>query len=194
MVDSQQNRAELPFARKLVRNHSWYVSENFVSRRTLIAALKLFSRYPRDVSTSVHGNTHCFYFSSNMASSATSQNISPNIVQAPKEIETRLFINGEFVPSKSGKNFDVVNPATEQISASVYEAELDDVNAAVAAAKAAFPPWSERGGFDRASFLYKLADLYETNNDELAKLEAISMGKPVGKYSQYLRIHLQHLF
>jgi aldehyde dehydrogenase (NAD+) len=118
-----------------------------------------------------------------MAAAATLKNNSSSGLQGPTEIETRLFINGDFRPSKSGKTLEIINPATESVSASVYEAEEADVNAAVAAAKVAFPGWSARGGFDRASFLYKLADLYESSNSELARLEAISMGKPVGKYS-----------
>jgi acyl-CoA reductase-like NAD-dependent aldehyde dehydrogenase len=47
------------------------------------------------------------------------------------EYETRLFINNEFVPSVSGKTFDTVNPATEQVICSVYEAEAADVDKAV---------------------------------------------------------------
>jgi aldehyde dehydrogenase (NAD+) len=47
------------------------------------------------------------------------------------EYETRLFINNEFVPSVLGKTFDTVNPATEQVICSVYEAEAADVDRAV---------------------------------------------------------------
>ena len=100
-----------------------------------------------------------------------------------QETETRLFINNEFVVSKNAKTFDVINPATEKVTASVYEAEAVDVDDAVKAAKAAFPIWSALSGFQRAAFFYKLADLYEKSNGELAKLEAVSMGKPVGLYS-----------
>lgn len=101
----------------------------------------------------------------------------------PKNIETRLFINGEFVPSVSGKRFDVVNPATEEVTASVYEADGQDVDKAVAAAKAAFPAWSEMGGAARGKCLFKLADLVEAAHQDLAVLDSVSMGGPVGKYS-----------
>jgi aldehyde dehydrogenase (NAD+) len=101
------------------------------------------------------------------------------------DIETRLFINGEFVPSKSGKTFDIFNPATEKITASPYEAGAEDVDLAVEAAKAAFPAWSDMGGFGRSSFFYKLADLLEKNNTELAKLDAVSMGRPISAYSKF---------
>ncbi|KAL3291779.1 aldehyde dehydrogenase [Colletotrichum asianum] len=102
-------------------------------------------------------------------------------VEALKEmpIETRLFINGEFVPSRSGKTFDVYNPATEQKTASVFEADVGDVNDAVAAAKAAFPAWSDLAATERGAFLFKLADSMEKHFAEMSYLDAISMGKPV---------------
>ncbi|KAE9570042.1 Aldehyde dehydrogenase [Colletotrichum fructicola] len=102
-------------------------------------------------------------------------------VEALKEmpVETRLFINGEFVPSRSGKTFDVYNPATEQKTASVFEADVEDVNDAVAAAKAAFPAWSDLAATERGAFLFKLADSMEKHFAEMSYLDAISMGKPV---------------
>ncbi|KIW17962.1 hypothetical protein PV08_05157 [Exophiala spinifera] len=105
-------------------------------------------------------------------------------ISFPNGMETRLYINNEFVPSRSGQKFDVINPATEEVTASVFEADGADVDAAVQAAKAAFPSWSALGGFQRASYFYKLANLVESCNFDLAKLEAVSMGKPVGKYTE----------
>jgi len=93
-------------------------------------------------------------------------------------IEGRLYINGEFVESKAGKTFDVINPATEKKSASVSEAGVEDVDAAVAAAKAAFPAWSELSADARGGYLLKLADALEKRTDEMAYLDAISMGAP----------------
>jgi aldehyde dehydrogenase (NAD+) len=58
-------------------------------------------------------------------------------------IETRLFINWEFVPSKAGKTFEVASPTTEKFVDQLHEADATDVDDAVAAAKAAFPAWSE---------------------------------------------------
>jgi aldehyde dehydrogenase (NAD+) len=93
-------------------------------------------------------------------------------------IEDRLFINGEFVPSLSGKKFDVSNPNNEKIVASVYEAGAEDVDVAVQAAKTAFPAWSALSAAERANYLNLLADAVEKNVEELSYLEAISMGKP----------------
>ncbi|KAK4935982.1 hypothetical protein LTR10_023069 [Elasticomyces elasticus] len=104
----------------------------------------------------------------------------------PREIETRLFINNEFVKAQKEGTFEVINPATEEITAHVQEATNADVELAVAAAEAAFPAWSELGGFQRAAYFYKLADLFEQHNDQLALLEAVSMGRPVSTYTEGL--------
>lgn len=64
----------------------------------------------------------------------------------------------------------------------VSEATEDDANAAVAAAKAAFPSWSALSPGDRGVYLKKLAPLILEAKAELAELEALSMGRPVSKY------------
>jgi aldehyde dehydrogenase (NAD+) len=111
-----------------------------------------------------------------MAPSAT--NDTPTQGYKPGPIEDRLFINGEFVPSKSGKKFDIVNPNNEKFAASVYEAGAEDVDEAVKAAQAAFPAWSALSAADRQGYIEKLADAIEQNLEEIGYLEAISMGKP----------------
>ncbi|SPJ74077.1 related to aldehyde dehydrogenase [Fusarium torulosum] len=92
--------------------------------------------------------------------------------------EKRLFINGEFVPSVSGKTFDLTNPTTEEKIGSVYEAGAEDVDLAVEAAKAAFPAWSALSAEERCDYLIKLADEIEKNEDLFMHLEAIAMGMP----------------
>ena len=111
-----------------------------------------------------------------MAPSATTD--APTEGYKPKHIEDRLYINGEFVPSKSGKKFDIINPNNENFAASVYEAGAEDVDDAVKAAQAAFPAWSALSAGDRQGYLTKLADAIERNLEEIGYLEAISMGKP----------------
>ena len=61
----------------------------------------------------------------------------------------------------------------------VYEATVDDVNTAVAAAQAAFPAWSDLEPPERGAYLSKLSKLIVDNTQELATLEALCMGKPV---------------
>ncbi|KAH7230337.1 aldehyde dehydrogenase [Fusarium solani] len=101
-------------------------------------------------------------------------------------IETRLFINGEFVQSIKGKRFPVTNPSNGEHVADVSEADQDDVDKAVQAASAAFPAWENTDrtftAFTRSKILLKLADLVEANVPEFARLEALSMGRPVATY------------
>lgn len=65
----------------------------------------------------------------------------------PDKIETRLFINNEFVEAKSGITFPVFNPTNGETVAYVHEASKEDVDDAVASAEAASPVWSALGGF-----------------------------------------------
>jgi len=73
-----------------------------------------------------------------------------------------------------------VNPATEKVIVSVYEADAADVDIAVAAAKEAFKSWKLTPADQRGRLLYKLADLMERDIKELAELESIDNGKPAG--------------
>jgi len=106
----------------------------------------------------------------------------------PMEIETRLFINNEFVNSVSGKTFDTINPATEETICSVQEADAADVNIAVKAAKDAFAlgsPWRSMDGSARRDLLLKLADLIERDGLYLSNLESMDNGKPTGEGTYY---------
>lgn len=94
----------------------------------------------------------------------------------------KLFIGGEWVASADGDTASVENPATGEAIAEVYQANARDVDLAVAAARRAFETQSWRHGApaDRAKMMWKLADLLEENADELAEMEALNQGKPVG--------------
>jgi len=93
--------------------------------------------------------------------------------------EKRLFINGEFLTASSGATIDTLDPATGERIASLANAEADDVDAAVAAARAAFEgPWSNIVPMERATILNKIADLIEANIEELSELEILDQGKP----------------
>ncbi|KAI2681762.1 hypothetical protein CBS147355_2972 [Penicillium roqueforti] len=99
-----------------------------------------------------------------------------------ESIETRLFINGEFRKSSSGKTFEVVYPYTKEVVAQVQEADIQDVEDAVNAANAAFPAWRDLGTDKRGTYLRKLSQLILESNDELAKLETISTGRPISQF------------
>ena len=75
---------------------------------------------------------------------------------------------------------EVIEPATEQVLASVPRAGAEDVDAAVARAVAAYPAWRAVAPGDRAAMMRRLADAIEGELDDLAVLEARNAGKPIG--------------
>ena len=79
-------------------------------------------------------------------------------------------------PSTSATT-EIRNPATGEVIESVACATVDDVEVAVAAARAAFPAWSAALPGERASLLWRLAELLEEHADEVARLEALNTGK-----------------
>ena len=89
------------------------------------------------------------------------------------------FINGKFVAPASGTYIDDINPATEEVIAEIPDSGAEDVDRAVAAARAAFPSWSRTPADERSKLLLRLADLIERNFDELARLESCDSGKPI---------------
>jgi len=91
---------------------------------------------------------------------------------------TGLFINNEFVKGVDGKTFETINPTTEKVITSVYEATEKDVDIAVAAARKAFEGgWRNVTPEQRGRYLVKLADLFEKNIDTLAAVESLDNGK-----------------
>jgi aldehyde dehydrogenase (NAD+) len=90
-----------------------------------------------------------------------------------------LFINNCRVEPKSGEYFDTLNPATGQPLAQIAQASQEDVDAAVAAARAAFVSWSQQSGHVRARYLYALARQVQKHSRLLAVLETLDNGKPI---------------
>jgi aldehyde dehydrogenase (NAD+) len=102
-------------------------------------------------------------------------------MQAPKIRQTGILIGDEFRESVSGRTFETINPATEEVICEVAEGDVEDINLAVHAARSAFEngPWSRMDARDRGRLLNRLADLVEMNLDELAALETLDNGKPI---------------
>ena len=97
-------------------------------------------------------------------------------------LEKHLLINNEWRPSSSGKTMEVVNPATEEVIASVASAGAPDVDAAVAAARAALAgPWGSMSARERGRLVSRLADRLMERADEVARLETIHNGKPISE-------------
>src|SRR5580698_9771598 len=98
------------------------------------------------------------------------------------EVKTyQMYINGEWVASKSAKTFPVYDPSTEEVIAQVPDAGPDDVNRDVAAAKAAFEegPWSTSTAQERGRVLFRLCEKIRANLPALAELECRNTGKPI---------------
>jgi aldehyde dehydrogenase (NAD+) len=94
----------------------------------------------------------------------------------------RMLINGERVRAASGKTFESRNPATGDLLATVAEGDAEDINRAVAAARAAFEgPWSKFKPYERQVLLLKIADLVEKHYDELSMLDTLDMGAPLAR-------------
>jgi acyl-CoA reductase-like NAD-dependent aldehyde dehydrogenase len=92
----------------------------------------------------------------------------------------KMLINGEWVPSVSGKTFESINPANGQIIGEIYEGDKEDVDRAVRAARAAFKgPWSKYSPEERSNLLNKLADLIEEHVEELTYIETMDFGSIV---------------
>jgi aldehyde dehydrogenase (NAD+) len=90
-----------------------------------------------------------------------------------------FFIGGEWVGPAGSGMIEVVDPATEQVVAAVPEGTPADVDAAVAAARAALPGWSATGPADRAKMLAALADGLAARAEEIARTISGEMGSPI---------------
>jgi acyl-CoA reductase-like NAD-dependent aldehyde dehydrogenase len=93
----------------------------------------------------------------------------------------KLMINGKRIPAKSGKTFESINPANEEVLALIAEGDKADVDEAVKAARKAFEDgkWSSISPHQRTRYLLKIAELIEQHADELAELETLDNGKPL---------------
>ena len=89
------------------------------------------------------------------------------------------WIDGKPAEPANGQWLDVFDPATGEVAAQVADGDARDVDAAVAAAQAAFPAWSSLPNSERARWLERLADAIEARLDEFAQVEANDGGKPL---------------
>jgi aldehyde dehydrogenase (NAD+) len=90
-----------------------------------------------------------------------------------------LYIDGGWRAPAGDEYFDTINPGNEQKIADVAQAAAADVDAAVAAARAALPGWQALGPHGRARFLYAIARHVQKHSRELAVLESMDNGKPI---------------
>ncbi|MBV8810371.1 MAG: aldehyde dehydrogenase family protein, partial [Acidobacteriaceae bacterium] len=100
-----------------------------------------------------------------------------DFLKKPKQV----LIGGKWMPAKSGKTFETINPANEEVLALVAEGDKADVDEAVKVARRAYEQgkWPSIGPHQRARYLFKIADLIETHADELATLETLNNGMAI---------------
>src|ERR1700683_2401835 len=89
------------------------------------------------------------------------------------------FIGGAWVAPRSGEYQTTSDPSTGDVLAEVAKGNIDDVNAAVDAARKAQPAWQALSGYERARYLYALARLVQKHSRRLAVLETMDNGKPI---------------
>ena len=90
------------------------------------------------------------------------------------------FINGQSLPSKSGRTSEVINPATGAAYATAAVSDAADIEVAMKAAKNAFVDWRDSTPSERQRALLKIADALESRADELIAIECENTGKPIG--------------
>jgi acyl-CoA reductase-like NAD-dependent aldehyde dehydrogenase len=102
------------------------------------------------------------------------------VLEAPARPAFANFVGGEWLPSATGRTYEKGNPWRPAEPVGEFPASgEEDVNAAVAAAAAAFPEWSRRPAAQRASFLTGAADTLERRVEEMAQDMTLEMGKPL---------------
>lgn len=93
----------------------------------------------------------------------------------------KQYIDGDWVDAGNGGTWKVINPATEDVVREVPFGDGSDCKAAIDAAARAFPAWSSRTAYERASILRKAADLMRERAGELAKTTVQECGKPMAQ-------------
>ena len=91
------------------------------------------------------------------------------------------YINGDWVPARSGATLSVEDPATRAVIGHVPNAGRDETREAIAAADAALPAWRAHTGKERAAILRKWNDLILANLDDLALILTTEQGKPMAE-------------
>ncbi|KAF6338749.1 aldehyde dehydrogenase 1 family member L2 [Rhinolophus ferrumequinum] len=115
--------------------------------------------------------------------------VSKEVNEMTVKMPYQCFINGQFTDADDGKTYDTINPTDGSTICKVSYASLVDVDKAVAAAKDAFEngEWGRMNARERGRLMYRLADLLEKNQEELATIEALDSG---AVYTLALKTHI----
>jgi aminomuconate-semialdehyde/2-hydroxymuconate-6-semialdehyde dehydrogenase len=95
-------------------------------------------------------------------------------------LQIENFIDGKFMPPLNGEYLDNYNPATGKITSRISNSSSKDVELAVQAAQDALPAWSALSRSERIEWLRKIAKALESRKDEIARIESMDTGKPIG--------------
>ena len=108
--------------------------------------------------------------------------------------DRQFFINGTWIQPDNATPWDVINPATEEVTGTVSLGKPEHVDLAVTAAKAAFPGWSGTSLSDRLAYLRKIAEGYKARMDDIARTITLEMGSAIN-FSKFIQapIPLGHL-
>ena len=91
----------------------------------------------------------------------------------------QFYIDGKWVNPATGRDFDVINPASEEPVATISLGSAADVDRAVAAAKTAFVFFSETTRDQRVAFLQRIIEVYQAKSEEMAQAISLEMGAPL---------------
>uniref|UniRef100_A0A8C5LYC4 aldehyde dehydrogenase (NAD(+)) n=1 Tax=Leptobrachium leishanense TaxID=445787 RepID=A0A8C5LYC4_9ANUR len=141
--------------------------------------------------------THVYVSALRCLSASYSISAIPNPLVKPDVFYNKLFINNKWQDAVSGRTFPTIDPSTGEVITHVAEADKDDVDLAVKAAKEAFQlgsPWRCMDASQRGQLLNRLADLIERDRLYLASLETFDNGKPftasyAGDLDQVIKVY-----
>ena len=93
--------------------------------------------------------------------------------------KTDFYIDGAWRAPVEANSIEVINPANEKPYAVISAGSAKDIDLAVAAARKAFPSWSETSAADRIGYIRRLVEIYEARLEEMAKAISLEMGAPI---------------
>ena len=102
-------------------------------------------------------------------------------LQDPTLLRTRAYIGGEWIDADSGATFDVTDPATGDVVATVADLGVDETRRAVDLADGAQKAWAARTAKDRGAVLRRWYELFLEHKEDLALIMTCEMGKPIGE-------------
>lgn len=108
------------------------------------------------------------------------------------QVETHLYINGKWLEGSEG-TFEVKNPATGEILATVQKGREKETKEAIQAANKAFEGWSQTSPAERAKLMNKMADLVENDSERLAKIMTMEQGKPLSQAAAEIQTNVENL-